>query len=101
MGSEDKAKARAEAREVQQAITKGWKEIASKYPYLIEDFTKFADNLADWYRYCAEEQQMGGMPIDDHKAVTCLQNAKVCDTVKTYITSRIDQDVAQPIKNSK
>lgn len=99
MANKEKAMARMEAREVQKAITNGWKEVASKYPYLIEDFTQFADGLAQWYRYCAEEQEMGGVPIDDHKTVTCLQNAKVCDTVRTYITSRIDQDVAQPIKN--
>lgn len=97
----DKAKAREEAKLVQQQITKGWKEVASNFPYLIQDLNLYVDGITAFYRQCAEDQEIHGVPIDDHKIASLLQQARACDIVRTYITSRIDQDVAQPIKKSK
>lgn len=101
MSREDKQRARDDYALVQQAITKGWKAVAEQYPLLIEDFVQFTQGLAAQYRYWANEQEMEGVPIDDHKVSQLLQQARTCDTVRTYITSRIDSDVAQPIKKSK
>lgn len=101
LGREDRQKAREEAAKFQAAITEGWKEVAAKYPGLIEDFVNYSDGLAAMYRNFANEQAIGKEKLDDHEVVQYLQRAKQCDIVKTYITSRIDQDVAQPIKNSK
>lgn len=101
MASEDKANARAEALEVQKAITKAWKEIATKYPAIIEDFNLYVDGIIAFYRQCADDQEMHGLLLDDHKISSLLQQARACDIVRTYITSRIDSNVAQPIKNSK
>lgn len=98
---DDKAKKRAEAREFQLAITEQWKAIFSKYPEAVADYISYIDGLSTFYRYCAEEQEMHGVILDDHKVSQMLQQARTCDTVKTYITSRMDSNVAQPIKNSK
>lgn len=101
MASEEAQKAREEARLVQQEITKGWKVIARDAPLLIEDLNKYVDGLITFYRQCADDQEMYGVPLDDHKIASLLQQARACDIVRTYITSRIDSDVAQTIKNSK
>lgn len=98
---DDKAKARQEGLEVQQAITDGWKEVNAKYPLLLEDFNKYVDGITAMYRKFADDQEMYGVPIDDHKVSSFLQQARACDIVRTYITGRIDQNVAQPIKKSK
>lgn len=100
MSREDAKRARDEGKLIQQAITKGWQEIAAQYPLLIEDFIQYTSSTAALYRQWAEDQEMHGVPLDDHKIASFLQQARVCDMVRTYITSRIDQDVAQP-KQSK
>lgn len=97
--SGDRKKAQEEAKKVQDAITEGWKAVNADLPFLIEDFVKYTEGLAHFYRYCAEEQEMHGVPLNDHQISSLLQQARVCDTVRTYITSRIDQDVAQSIKS--
>lgn len=98
---EERARAREEGREYQKAITEGWKAVAAEHPYLLEDLNNFVNGLTASYRRWAEDQAIGDTPIDDHKVSSLLQQARACDIVRTYITSRIDQDVAQPIKNSK
>lgn len=87
--------ARDEAKLVQQEITKGWKAVAKSSPLLIDDLNKYVDGLITFYRSCADEQEMYGAPLDDHRISSLLQQARACDIVRTYITSRIDQDVAQ------
>lgn len=82
-------------------IADQWKEIYEKYPEALEDYFQYVLGLAATYRRWAEDQQMLDVPLDDHRVSQFLQNARTCDTVRTYITSRIDQDVAQPIKKSK
>lgn len=99
MSREDAKKAREEALLVQQEITKGWKAVAEQYPLLIEDFKQYTTGIAAMYRQWAEDQEMHGVALDDHKIASLLQQARVCDMVRTYITSRIDQDVAQPKKS--
>lgn len=99
MASEDKAKAREEGKAIQQEITNGWKEVAAKYPLLIEDFDRFCKGIAAFYRQSAEDQEMHGLILDDHRINQLLQQARTCDMVRTYITSRIDSNVAQPIKS--
>lgn len=101
MSKEDALNAKEEARLVQQEITKGWKTVAKKYPLLIEDLNKYVDGITTFYRQCADDQEMYGAPLDDHRIASLLQQARACDIVRTYITSRIDSNVAQPIKNSK
>lgn len=97
----DKAKAREEVFERQRLITKDWKAIYQKYPHVLEDYFQYLEGLAFSYRHWATEQEMMGVPLDDHKVSQLLQQARTCDTVRTYITGRIDQNVAQPIKKSK
>lgn len=101
MADPDKLKARQESQERQRLITEDWKKIATQYPHVLEDYLQYVQGLASIYRHWAEEQEMAGAPIDDHKVSQLLQQARTCDTVRTYITSRIDSDVAQPIKKSK
>jgi len=101
MNKEDVKKAQDEGRLIQQKITNDWKAVAAQYPHLIEDFELFTKGIAGFYRQCAEDQEMYEVPLDDHKIASLLQQARTCDMVRTYITSRIDQDVAQPIKKSK
>lgn len=101
MDREEKARLRAEEKKRQAAIANGWKEIATNYPAVLEDFFGYTEGLAKLYRYWADEQSIGDDKLDDHEVVQYLQRARVCDMVRTYITSRIDQDVAQPIKKSK
>lgn len=101
MSKEDALKAKEEARLVQQEITKGWKAVSEQTPLLIEDLNRYVDGLILFYRQCADDQEMYGVPLDDHKIASLLQQARACDIVRTYITSRIDSNVAQPIKNSK
>ncbi len=102
MGTRDEiAKARQEGKLFQQKITDGWKAIAAEYPEVIDDLNQYVDGVTYFYRRCAEEQEMHGLPLDDHRISSLLQQARACDIVRTYITSRIDSNVAQPIKNSK
>lgn len=98
---DDKAKAREEYKLLQQKITEDWKAIYAQYPHVIDDLLEYTGGLAASFRRWAEDQEIAGAPIDDHKVSQLLQQARTCDTVKTYITSRIDQNVAQPIKKSK
>ncbi len=95
----EKARKRKESLDEQTAITIGWREVASKYPLLIQDLVQYVDGITSFYRYSAEEQSLHGVPLDDHQISSLLQQARACDIVKTYITGRIDQNVAQPIKN--
>lgn len=95
----DKGKLREESKLRQQKITEDWKAIAAQYPHVLEDYFQYIDGLAGFYRSSAEEQEMHGLPLDDHRINQCLQQARTCAIFKTYITSRIDQDVAQPIKS--
>lgn len=99
MSKDDVVQLQEDYKKKQAKITAQWKAIAHTYPLVIEDLNEFVDGLRENYRNWGEEQEIYGAALDDHRIAALLQLSKGCNIVRTYITSRIDQDVAQPIKS--
>lgn len=100
----DAEKAREEFSRTQKAIAAQWQNFATtvgKDAY--EDLMNYIDSQREMYRKYGEEMVMpsptgqGMVPIDLQTAAILLQNSRGLSIVKTYIQSRVDMDVAQPI----
>jgi hypothetical protein len=86
----------------QSKITKQWRAFSNTEAF--QDFVSYLDGLSDLYVKYGEERAMPGpdgkkYSIDDHTIAALLQGRRVSGMVKTYITSRSEADVAQPVKS--
>lgn len=104
----DAEKARDEFKKRQDMIKTQWRGIAQSYPLAIEDLFQYLDSTREMMIKYGEERAMPhplnpneSVYLDNETIAGLLQTSRACGMVKTYISARIESDVAQPIKKSK
>ena len=102
MKETEATKARQEEAERQERIKKQWANFANvtgreAYADLIEWMTAERNNAIQYGENMAMPHPQTGqlMPLDLEICSILLQRSRVYSTVKTYIQSRVDPDVAQ------
>jgi hypothetical protein len=106
MADADKAEARRVGSEKQARITKQWSDFSRTEAY--KDLMEYCDGLKEMYiKYC-EDQAMPHptktgdvVPLGNDMIASLLQARRGAGMIQTYISNRVDTDVAQPIKPSK
>ena len=89
---------RLEQQKRDEALAAQWKSIQVSYPLAIKDLFEYIDGVRSLYVKAGEDRELAGLPLNDHDIAAYLQRGAGADMIKTYIESRIDPDVAQPIK---
>lgn len=99
-------KAHKELSEKQRKVVQQWQAFATVHGReAFDDLITYIDDMREMYRGYAENRAMPHpskpdeyVPIDNETVAALLQNSRGLSIVKTYLTSRVDVQVAQTNK---
>lgn len=99
----DATQARQEHKKLQERIVGQWKDFSRTDAF--QDLMQYIDQQREMYRKYAEERsmphpnpEMGQVAIDNETVAALLQNSRGLNIVKTYLMSRVDNQVAPTSK---
>lgn len=109
MADVDKAEARRVSSEKQARITKQWNTFANEYGReAYEDLMSFCNSVREMYIKYGEDQAMPHptkagevVQLSNDMIASLLQARRGAGMIQTYISNRVDTDVAQPTKPTK